>query len=291
VKLVTVDTLAKEAELLRMLVYGDPGTGKSWLLASACLSPATSPMLYIDYRGQVASLRGNPQYVKAMEDGRLVIVRLKEYEELNVIYTWLVRGRGSVQALDNLFPNEMPRTVGVDSITEIQRDEVELIAGLKTGKLLDIEERPAIQDWGVLLLQFTKFARLWYALPYHMIFAGLEAVDYAPRARGPTGKVVGLGEPRRIAKFRVALQGRAQREMPAYALLLMRLDQAPVNSTQYCVGTTRSPRAASKDQTGVRLPATIHGPTIPMLAGLLRTTKKEVMPQTDQLTSDPTVSA
>lgn len=264
-KLVTPDTLAEEAKLLRMLVYGDPGTGKTWFCASACLSAVTSPMLYIDYRGQTASLRGNPQYVTAMQDGRLVIVRLKKYEELNHIYTWLARGRGSVQALDHLFPKEMPRTVAVDSITEIQRDEVELLAELEPGSLLDIEGRPRIQDWGVLLQQFTKFARLYYALPYHMIFAGLEAVDYLPRAKGE-----GIGDARRVAKYRLALQGAAQREMPAYALLQMRLDQAPANSPHYSVGTTRSARAASKDQTGVNLPATIAGPTIPMLVDLLQ---------------------
>jgi hypothetical protein len=227
-------------------------------------------MLYIDYRGQTASLRGNPQYVKAMEDGRLVIIRLANYKELNHIYTWLKVGRGSKKSLDALFPNEMPRTVGVDSVTEIQRNEVELTAGLTPGMLLDIEGRPRIQDWGVLLQQFTKFARLWYALPYHMVFAGLEAVDYAPRPTGKSGTVLGIGDARRVAKYRLALQGAAQREMPAYALLQMRLDQAPAGVKAYNTGTTRSARAASKDQTGVGLPATIVGPTIPGLVAMLQ---------------------
>lgn len=260
-KLVTPDMMAKEASLLRMLVYGDPGTGKSWFCASACLSTGTSPVLYVDYRGQTASLRGNPQYVKAMEDGRLVIVRLSNYKELNHVYTWLKLGRGSQKDLDALFPAEMPRTVAVDSVTEIQRTEVEIFAGLTPGDLLSVDGRPAIQDWGVLLQQFTKLARLWYALPYHMIFAGLEAVDYGPRAVGQAPKIV---------KYRLALQGAAQREMPAYALLQMRLDQAPPNANVYAVGTTRSARAASKDQTGVRLPATIAGPTIPGLVKMLQ---------------------
>jgi KaiC/GvpD/RAD55 family RecA-like ATPase len=117
------EALEQEAKYLRLLVYGEPGSGKTWLGASACLDELTSPVLYVEYKSQIASLRSNPEYVKAMEDGRLVILSLDKYEELNHVYTYLFRGQGSSESFDELFPT-FPKTLVVDSLTELQRAEV-----------------------------------------------------------------------------------------------------------------------------------------------------------------------
>ena len=258
--------LDEEAKYLRMLVYGEPGSGKTWLGASACLDEATSPVLYVEYRSQIASLRSNPEYVAAMENGRLVVLSLDKYEELNYIYTYLFnldveQVTQPTEGIGSLFTEHgPPKTVVTDSLTEFQRAEVMRRAGNPVDKFLTEVEAPQIQHWGQLLNQFTLWANKFYALPMHVIFMGLEDVDYAPRIVGQAPRVTG---------FRLALQGSAQRQFPAYALTVMRMERAARNAAAYAVGYTQATRAKTKEQTG-RIPAMILGPTIPMLAKMLR---------------------
>lgn len=252
--------LELEAQYLRLLVYGEPGTGKTWLGASAALDDTTAPCLYLEYRAQIASLRSNAKYMEAMKDGRLVILSLDEYSDLNHVYTWLFRGHGSNDSFDNLFPNGPPKTVVLDSLTEIQRAEVMRISGNIPGKFVRDVERPQIQHWGSLLNQFTLLAHLFYQLPYHVVFMGLEAVDFASKV---------AGEPDRAVGYRLALQGQANRQFPAYALTVMRMDRAARNAQYYATGETKGVKAKTKEQTGC-FPGTIGGPTIPGMVKLLQ---------------------
>ncbi len=253
------DDLQKKAAFLRLLVYGNPGTGKSWLCASACLDEATSPVLYLHYRGQVASLQSNPDFVKALADGRLVLLELEAYKELNHVYTYLFKGGKGKGVLSDLFPNGPPKTVVVDSLTELQREEVMRRAGNVPGQFLTDVERPQIRDWGQLLDQFILLAKLFYDLPMHVVFTGLENV-----LLDKTEKVESRG---------LAMAGQAQRLFPAYALTVMRLEPAPRNSPHHVFGKTKTVKACVKDQTG-RIPDIIPGPTIPMLARLLVKSKE-----------------
>ena len=260
--------LEAEAEYLRLLVYGEPGSGKTWLGASAALDELTAPVLYVEYKSQIASLRSNPEYVAAMEDGRLVILSLDKYEELNFVYTYLFQNAGCApestvptEGIGSLFTKYgPPKTVVTDSVTELQRAEVMRRAGNPVGTFITDVEAPQIQHWGQLLNQFTLLPNLYYQLPLHVIFMGLEDVDYAPRIVGQAPQVTG---------YRLALQGSAQRQFPAYALTVMRLERAPRNSLAYCVGYTKAIRAKTKEQSG-RIPAKVVGPTIPALARMLQ---------------------
>ncbi len=265
-KQITQEQLDELAKYLRVLVYGEPGTGKTWFGASGCLDPETSPTLFVEYRAQIASVRSNPEYMKAMTEGRLIILELERYSELDYIITWLTLGRGSVKALDKMMEanghadDVMPRTLVIDSLTELQRSEVMRRAGNPPNKFLSDLQAPQIQDWGTLLNQFTLLAHMFYGLPYHVIFSGLETVDYGKAPIGEQAPVMG---------YRLAMQGQAKRQFPAYAMTLMRLERAPLNSNVYSIGYTQAIKAKTKEQTGL-IPAKIPNPTIPKLAKLLR---------------------
>ncbi len=266
-KPVTVTQLNEAAEFLRMVGYGEPGTGKTTLGASGCLDESTSPTLFVEYRAQIAALRSNTEYLEAMKDGRLVIASIEKYSELDYVYTWLKRGRGSQRQLDKIFADlghaddVMPKVVVIDSITELQRSEVMRRAGNAPGIFLTNVEAPLIQHWGQLLNQFTLLAHLFFQLPYHVIFSGLETVDYAKRV---------VGEAQRVTGYRLALQGQAIRQFPAYALTLMRLERAPQNTQEaFNIGYTQSVMAKTKEQTGM-IPAKIVNPTIPKLVKFLQ---------------------
>ncbi len=255
----TVESITELARKLRLMVYGEPGTGKTWFGASAALDELTSPVLYINYKGQIASLRASPKYMQAIRDKRLVILTLKNYAELDHAYTWLYRGAGSRPTFDKEFP-EFPKTVVIDSITELQRSEVMRIAGNKPGKFTVDMAIPKINQWGKILNTFTSMADLFYHLDLHVIITGLESTIFREREVGKEPKAAG---------YRIALQGSGQTQVPAYALTLMRLDRAPANADHYAVGYTSSSMMKTKEQTGM-LPKKIPGPTIPMLARLLQ---------------------
>lgn len=258
-KRIQATQLEEEAQYLRLLVFGEPGMGKTWLGASAALDPISAPCLFIEYRSQVASLRSNPAFAEALDDGRLVILQLSEYKELNRLYSWLFQGYGSNKNFDDLFP-EAPKTVIIDSLTELQRAEVMRIAGNVPNKFLRDVEAPEIKHWGSILNEFTLLANLFYKLPYHVIFAGLEEVDYGSRK---------VGESPPISGYRLAMQGSSKRQFPAYALTVMRLERAPRNSPAFNVGHTQSIKAKTKEQTGM-FPTKIVGPTIPGMVKMLR---------------------
>lgn len=255
----TVETVTKLARYLRLMNYGEPGTGKTWLGASAALDKLTSPVIFVNYKGQIASLRSNPQYMEAIKDGRLGIVTLKNYAELDHVYSWLYRGAGSRPVFDKAFP-VFPRTVVIDSITELQRSEVMRIPGNTPGKFMVTIAAPKIKDWGTILNTFTSMADLFYHLPMHVVISGLESTIFGE---------VEVGKEPKAAGYRIALQGSGQTQVPAYSLTLMRLVRAPANADHYSVGYTRSSMMKTKEQTGM-LPKKIAGPTIPMLARLLQ---------------------
>lgn len=257
-KLITPEKLDEEIRLLRVLGYGQPGSGKTWFGASACLSEETSPVLFLEYKAQAGSLAQNEQYREAMNDGRLVLLRLEEYSELNHIWSWL---NGSPRKeLDKLFDGGKPKTLVLDSVTELQRREVLRAAGNDPDKFVTSIEKPRIQDWGNLLNQFALLANLFYGnLDMHVIFLALEAVDYK-REKDSLDQTV--------AGYRVALQGQAQDQVPAYAYTLMRLVKAADNLKWYNEAWTRSGKAVTKEQVG-KLPARIPNPSVPLLVSLL----------------------
>lgn len=281
-KLVKPLDVVNLSTLLRLIDYGEPGKGKTWFGASAIFEPTLCPWLFLNYRSQIGTLRKNDAYMEAMEDGRLMIVELEQYKDLNKVYKWLLNGRGSEPYFDKMMEyfghtdvvnkdgsvtknTTMPKGVTVDSLTELQRSEVMRRAGNKEGTFITDVQAPGIHHWGELLNQFTLLAHLFFKLPYHIVFSGLETVDYGKRM---------IGEQPEIVAHRLALQGQAKRQFPAYAYTLMRLEQAPRGAKMsdgtpvFNRGITTSVSSRTKEQTGF-IPATVNNPTIPKLVAYL----------------------
>jgi len=224
-------------------------------------------------------LRSNPEFLEAINDGRLVILTLDKYDELSHVYTFLFSGKLEGHQLGKYFERQgFPKTVVVDSATELQRAEVLRQGGNIPGQFITDVLPPEIRSWGTLLNQFTLLANLFHALPMHVVFNCLEAVDYGKHA---------VGEAAPIAGYRIAMQGQAQRQFPAYALTLMRLERAAPGTQMksgkevFTIGYTRAARAKTKEQTGL-IPAKIANPTLPALAKcLIKVAAIEELPGTE----------
>jgi len=245
-------SLAQEAQKLKQVVFGEPGSGKTWYLASGCLCPETTPTLILDYYGQAASLISNPEYAKALEDGRLLVWTLESYDDLTPVYNWLRAGKlGLNKKLDELAGGQFPKLVAIDSLTELQRREIIRRAGGNPDRWLTDVPRPQIQDWGALLDQFSVLGRRFMDLDMHVILSCLEKVELDDQDRIHSSSA-----------RRVALQGQACVQVPAQALTVMRLTTVGRPKGAYTVGIcTATGVSVVKDQTG-RLPARIENPTV-----------------------------
>jgi hypothetical protein len=265
--IVTNATRNTSATLLRLLVYGMPGSGKTYLIGSAALNPVTSPVLYLELNGQSQSLASLD-----LPDDQFMHILVKEYNTFSHMLTWL-RNPVSRPDITELIEDTtqvkgwFPKTVGIDSVTEIQRREVLRVAGntLNDGVLPTDFIRPEIQQWGELLDQFILFGERYYKPPFHVIMTCLEETDQDVKNK--------------IERRLPALHGKARELFSSTALTVMRMAQVPAGTFTeqwghreevYCKGYLRSTdgRDFARDNTGV-FPAVLYNPTAPRMAQML----------------------
>lgn len=131
---------------LKILVYGQPGVGKTYLAGSAEDDERMAPVLYGDVEAGVLTLRHRG---KALD-----VVRIDSIEDLRAVYRELQAGRLAY------------RTFVLDSLTELQKVSLRDIIGTK-----DIA---TLQDWGKNLDQVRRMIRLFRGLPIHFVCTALE---------------------------------------------------------------------------------------------------------------------
>lgn len=126
-----------------MLLHGEAGVGKSWLIGS---SPA--PRLVLDGEGRAQYLPS--QFPKKLWDPRhehpppydgtwdTCIAQVADFDTLDLVYRWLQSGQHHFVS------------VGVDSLMEAQKRLVDDVAGL---------DQLDQQDWGEVLRKLEKHMR------------------------------------------------------------------------------------------------------------------------------------
>jgi len=156
---------------INLLVYGATGVGKTTFLGSAEACSLTAPMLLVDVEGGILSLAGSD----------IDIVRPQSFADIQEIYNFL------------RFDTHRYRSVGIDSLTEIQR---KLSMGGILGDLdeddeekryqnLEVYKPPDRYDWLSSGEQMRKFIRAFRDLAHlaergkrmHVLFAALEKKD------------------------------------------------------------------------------------------------------------------
>lgn len=149
---------AKQAPNINMLIYGDPGVGKTRLAGSADGVPELRPVLFVDIEGGTLTLRD------VFPD--CDVVRVTSWPELQSIYNELYAGVHSY------------RTVVIDSLTELQAFNMEQLIKNKTDEDPDVDEDIAtLRDWQRSGTQVRKFIRAYRDLPITTIFTALMKSD------------------------------------------------------------------------------------------------------------------
>jgi AAA domain-containing protein len=144
---------------LNMLIYGDSGTGKTYLGGSADEVPAMRPLLIVDVEGGTETLR------QPFPD--IDIVRVESWKQMQQVYDELHRSQGAGY-----------ETVMVDSLTEVQKFNMDQIMKELVERRPDLDpDVPSMREWGKNLTQMRKFVRAFRDLPMHTIFTALTRTD------------------------------------------------------------------------------------------------------------------
>lgn len=160
-------------EHLKMLVYGQPGSGKTRLSASAALDPRLSPVLMLEAFGNPISIS---DYEKKPD-----IITLQEMKDFNAVYKWITEGQNPEATYAQKFDLNPPyETLIVDGLTEIQRFVIRTVQGGRRTKPGDLIGALGRQGFGQLLGTMLNWAIHFVGLDMNVILTSLEKKDQSP---------------------------------------------------------------------------------------------------------------
>lgn len=257
---------AEEEGGLRGLIYGQPGCGKTVLMATACDDERFGRVLDLD-------AHGNPEVLRRRKD-KPDILAMEAMEDFNEPYRWLSDGQEPKDDVAREFKLTPPyKTIFVDSTTEVQRFVTSIITGslnaapgdivggldrLGFGKLFG-----TMMHWSTKMFELTK--------PPHNLNVFFNCHEAWKQ------------DEKQIFHYAPLIWGQSGLELPGYALLVMRLtvksrvdgdikasDTAVFDDGVFNVGQIRATtQSYAKDQYGCGVTHIIN-PTMAKIMDLIR---------------------
>src|ERR1041384_999173 len=231
-----VETVSTTTSNLNMIVYGDPGVGKTLLAGSAADVAEMAPVLFIDVEGGTLSLRNTHPYIE--------VVRVKTWEDMQNLYNELHRGKTPY------------RTVVLDSLTEIQKFS---LMRIMVDLVREHDDRdpdvPGMREWGKNIEQIRKMVRAFRDLEMNTIFTALAQYDKDQR----TGML--LTKP--------SLPGKLAAEIPGFVDIVLYMYVKNVDGEQKrLMLSQKTDSVQAKDRSGMLSPV-IENPTMSKLYSTL----------------------
>src|SRR4029077_18532946 len=143
-------------DYLNILIYGEPGAGKTWQIGTAADHPATSPVLLLDIEGGTRTLRHRKD---------IDIIRIKTGKQLSEVNNRLFK---SISAEGTIYY----KTIGIDSLGELSLlDMKDIMASAfnKNPDTTDIDV-PSPREWGKTRNHMRDIVRAFRDLPCNTIF-------------------------------------------------------------------------------------------------------------------------
>jgi hypothetical protein len=226
---------------LNLGIYGDSGTGKTQLAASADEVPEMRPVLIIDVEGGTETLRNSYPEVDT--------VRVQSWQQVQDLYNELYRGKHGYN------------TVVVDSLTEVQKFSMgEIMREVVEKDAARDPDIPSMREWGKNLEQMRRFVRAFRDLDVHTIFTALVQAEKNER----TG----------ITTYTPSLSGKLRQEVAAFldivAYYYVKEVQDEDKSTRLTrvLLTRKTDIYIAKDRSN-RLPMLVQDPTMRTLFDLM----------------------
>jgi hypothetical protein len=171
---------------VNILIYGEPGVGKSYLAGSASDVPEMRDVLYIDVEGGSETLREKwPE---------TPLVPIENFQQIARVYEFLVRHCQARDANDEAklkelqervwdSPVEKPyrfNTVVIDSLSEAQRLNMYQLLGMDIGARAAIDQEyqaPEFAEWNKTTEMIRHLVRSFRNLPMNAIFISGDRED------------------------------------------------------------------------------------------------------------------
>lgn len=222
----------KEAiKYLNLLIYGDPGAGKTYLCGTAEDHKLTAPILFFDVEGGTTTLRHR-------ED--ISVVRVKTYDEL-----W--NGISKIHQL----PTIPFKTIIVDSLTELQKVDISNLTKKSAANNSNLDpDVPSMREWGKSGNRIRAVVRRLRDMPCHTILTAL-----AQTKRDTDGSVSTMPD----------LPGKLAADIPGFIDIVAYLYvDVEKGETERRLLTSPTKRYMAKDRTG-SLGKVVVNPTFPEL--------------------------
>jgi phage nucleotide-binding protein len=175
-----------DIDWLNILVYGDPGAGKTYFGGTAEDSPLTSPVLFLDIEGGTATIRKR----KGID-----VRRIRSMKEIESIYNTLYK------SIDN--ESIYYKTVVIDSLSELADVDMKLI--MKNAKNANPdkvdEDVPSPREWGKARNHIRTIVRAFRDLPCNVIC---------------TAQLFTLQEENQPTKYSPGFAGKLRVEVPGF---------------------------------------------------------------------------
>lgn len=231
-----------QIEYLNLLVYGEPGAGKTYLAGTAQDHPKTSPMLVLDVEGGTTTLRKRPD---------VDVIQVRSIQQIIDVHNKLLT--------DN---NGYYKTVVIDSLTELQKLDMHDIMQELVQRRPDRDpDVPDVREWGKTGTHMRKIVRHFRDLPMNTILTAL-----MDPYKDSTGSVV----------FYPNLPGKMRTELAGFfdvvGYLYTRPDEEQEEITRI-IQFTGTQKVVAKDRTGV-LGHFMENPTIPAMFDLIHPNAK-----------------
>jgi phage nucleotide-binding protein len=226
-------------EWLNVLIYGEPGAGKTYLAGTAEEDERTSPVLFLDVEGGIATIRHRQDI-----DVRTV----RSMKELETIYNQLYH---SIEDGRLYY-----KTVVIDSLSELTDLDMRYIMKDAHGRnpdKVDIDV-PSQREWGKARSHMRTIVRAFRDLPCNVIM---------------TSQVAALQEEGQPTKFFPGFAGKLRTELPGFCdivgYIYPDIDGGVIVRKSQFQGTRR---VVAKDRTG-SLGDMIENATIPQMWSLI----------------------
>lgn len=158
---------------LKMVVYGDPGTGKTTFAATAQHHKDTKDVLFLDINKGLLSVAEESELIHETPDA----IEIDKYSEVGEVYEFLAKGDHDYN------------TVVIDTFTDLQELNLEAIVqeeldqASSRGKKRDGLDDRWREDYGTSTSQLTRLARNFRDLPMHVIFLAHKRTDQDDQKR------------------------------------------------------------------------------------------------------------
>lgn len=227
-------------EYLNMLVYGEPGVGKTFLCGTAQDHPMTSPILFLDVEGGTVTLRKRKD---------VDVIQLRSLEQLSDIHENLRVNNDSYY-----------KTVIIDSLSEMaDLDMREVMKKMMRDARDRGKERdpdvPDKREWGIVRTHTRRIVRAFKDLPMNTIMTALLLQDKDDLTGATT--------------FYPSLSGKLKQEIPGFFDVVGYMSsQVNREETLRTIQFLKTKKVTAKDRTS-SFGAYLDNPTIPMMWELL----------------------